>query len=245
MLDKSSRSKSFVGLNAIDKDLTMFTITNLTLVLEKEDNMVYMGIKLKRKVVTELVTTYLPTILLLLITYTTIFFDKDLFGDAIAVNLTIMLVMTTIFTSKIEELPPTSDMKMIDIWLICCLVIPFLEVILRTTIECLDCSCHICEGKRAKKSKTDGEEKEVIRVLVGTGAKVAPQQVTLKMEEARLIILTIQQELTKDQETGSSRASVQEKEEVLDSMERCSKGTWRQFFEATGDIFNFDHIFQN
>ena len=154
--------------------------------------------------------------------------------------------MTTIFTSKIEELPPTSDMKMIDIWLICCLVIPFLEVILRTTIECLDCSCHICEGKRAKKSKADGEQNEVIRVLVGTGAKVAPQQVTLMMEEARLIILTIQQELTKDKETGSSRASVGEKEEHFEeSMERCSKGNWRQFFEATGDISNFDHIFQN
>ena len=55
--------------------------------------MVYMAIKLKRKVVTELVTTYLPTILLLLITFTTIFFDKDLFGDVIAVNLTIMLVI--------------------------------------------------------------------------------------------------------------------------------------------------------
>ena len=146
--------------------------------------MVYMALKLKRKVVTELLTTYLPTILLLIITFVTIFFDKDLFGDAIAVNLTIMLVMTTIFTSKIEELPPTSDMKMIDIWLICCLVIPFLEVILRTTIECLDCSCHICEGKRAKKSKADGEDKRkgertAVQVLVGTGAKVAPQQVTI------------------------------------------------------------------
>ena len=106
----------------------MFTITNLT--LNEEDNMVSMAMKLKRKVVTELLTTYLPTILLLLITFTTIFFDKDLFGDAIAVNLTIMLVMTTIFTSKIEELPPTSDMKMIDIWLLFNLVLPFVEVIL-------------------------------------------------------------------------------------------------------------------
>ena len=125
--------------------------------------------------------TYVPTILLLLITYTTIFFDRDLFGDAIAVNLTIMLVMTTIFTSKIEELPPTSDMKMIDIWLISCLVIPFLEVILRTTIECLNCSCDICEGKVAKKSKASGKDKEKgeknsVRVLVGSGAKVSPQQ---------------------------------------------------------------------
>ena len=73
-----------------------------------------MALKLKRKVVTELMTTYLPTFLLLRITFVTIFFDRNLFGDAIAVNLTIMLVMTTISTSKIEELPPTSDLKMID-----------------------------------------------------------------------------------------------------------------------------------
>ena len=179
MLDRLSRPKSYFGLTADDKDLTMFTITNLSLKLERDDNLVYMALKLKRKVVTELVTTYLPTILLLLITFTTIFFDKDLFGDAIAVNLTIMLVMTTIFTSKIEELPPTSDMKMIDIWLICCLVIPFLEVILRTTIECLDCSCDICQDKKG------GEKNAVVQVFVGNGGKVAPEQVTT----AKLITL--------------------------------------------------------
>ena len=153
MSNKLSEPKGFWDLTADDRDLTMFTISNLTLTKEENRNMVYMAIKLKRKVVTELVTTYFPTILLLLITFTTIFFDKDLFGDAIAVNLTIMLVMTTIFTSKIEELPPTSDMKMIDIWLIFCLVVPFLEVILRTAIECVNCSCHICEPEEADKDK--------------------------------------------------------------------------------------------
>ena len=191
MSNKLSEPKSFWDLKDEDKDLTMFTITNLTLTKEKGRNMISLAMKLKRKVVTELVTTYLPTILLLLITFTTIFFDKDLFGDAIAVNLTIMLVMTTIFTSKIEELPPTSDMKMIDIWLISCLVIPFLEVILRTAIECVSCSCQICEPKEANKVKEDEKEDkkkggdaiqgassgEVTRVWVGTGAKVAPQQV--------------------------------------------------------------------
>ena len=117
-------------------------------------------------------------------TFTTILFDKDLFGDAIALNLTIMLVMTTILTSKIEELPPTSDMKMIDTWLIFCLVVPFLEVILRTAIECKNCGCDICKGKVAIKNKVGEkdkgkEEKSAVRVLVRTGAKVAPQQVTI------------------------------------------------------------------
>ena len=163
-MDKKKKSTAFEGLDDKDTDLTMFTITNLNLYDDKDkdkdnSNMVVMTLKLKRKIVTELLTTYLPTILLLLITFVTIFFDKDLFSDVIAVNLTIMLVMTTIFTSKIEELPPTSDMKMIDVWLISCLVIPFLEVILRTTIECLNCSCEICEGKDAQKSKPNGEAK--------------------------------------------------------------------------------------
>ena len=192
MLNESSLPMSFWELNDEDtsKDLTMFTITNLNLASKDNSNMVHMTLKLKRKVVTELLTTYLPTILLLLITLVTIFFDKDLFGDVIAVNLTIMLVMTTIFTSKIEELPPTSDMKFIDIWLIFCLVVPFLEVILRTSIECMNCSCQICEPTDANKAKDEKEDKkkggdaiqgassgEVTRVWVGTGAKVAPQQV--------------------------------------------------------------------
>ena len=187
-MDRNSAQKGFPDLRPEDTDLTMFTIQNLTLF--KREKLVIMSIVLKRKVATELLTTYLPTILLLLITFTTIFFDKDLFGDAIAVNLTIMLVMTTIFTSKIEELPPTSDMKMIDVWLIFCLVVPFLEVILRTAIECMKCSCPICEPKEANKAKDENEDKEkaadaiqgaspgkVSNVWLGTRVNMAPQQV--------------------------------------------------------------------
>ena len=180
-MDVEQFRKDFSQLTLKDRDLTMFTTTSLTLTKKETGNMVYMALKLKRKVATELLTTYLPTILLLLITFVTIFFDKDLFGDAIAVNLTIMLVMTTIFTSKIEELPPTSDMKMIDIWLIFCLVVPFTEVVLRTAIECTNCSCHVCEPKDANKAKTEKEDNkeggEETRVWFGTGAKVTPQQV--------------------------------------------------------------------
>ena len=200
-MDKDKIQRKFSQLSSEDRDLTMFTVTNLTMNKKEISNMVYMALKLKRKIATELLTTYLPTILLLLITFTTIFFDKDLFGDAIAVNLTIMLVMTTIFTSKIEELPPTSDMKMIDIWLIFCLVVPFLEVILRTAIECVTCNCHICESdepdmnedkdkdmkKEKDKDKAGEEDKKkgadlvpggssIVWVL--TGSKVAPEQVT-------------------------------------------------------------------
>ena len=49
--------------------------------------------------------------------------------------MTTMLVMTTIFISKMESLPPTSDIKMIDIWLVVCQMVPFAEVVLLTAME--------------------------------------------------------------------------------------------------------------
>ena len=155
MLGKDGDLKDFNSLGVEDKDLTVFTIENL--VLSEDKNRILMKIVLKRKITTEMLTTFLPTILLLLITFTSILFDKELFGDALAVNLTIMLVMTTIFTSKIEELPPTSDTKMIDIWLIGCLLVPFTEVVLRTMIEVCG-NCDHC--KKRKEGRPLGQQKE-------------------------------------------------------------------------------------
>ena len=79
-----------------------------------------MNIKMKRKIVSEVMTTLFPSLLLLLITCATTFFKPVFFEAALSVNLPTMLVMTTIFISKMEGLPPTSDTKMIDIWLILC-----------------------------------------------------------------------------------------------------------------------------
>ena len=180
-MDKNTDAKKFSDLLPEDTDLTMFTIQDLTFVKRKQ--LVIMAIVLKRKVIMELLTTFLPTILLLTITYTTIFFNKDLFGDSLAVNLTIMLVMTTIFTSKIEELPPTSDTKMIDLWLIFCLLVPFTEVVLRTAIEVLaDCGCAKCEELEKRNASKVVEEKKkktppghpAPQVWIGGPSLVAP-----------------------------------------------------------------------
>ena len=132
-MNRDSEAKSFKQLEFDDKDLIMFTITDLR--LEKRTEQVHMVISLKRKIQMELLTTYLPSLLLLSISYATTFFAPEYFEASLTVNLTIMLVMTTIFTSKIAELPPTSDMKMLDIWLIFCLIVPFAFAMVQTAIE--------------------------------------------------------------------------------------------------------------
>ena len=117
-------------------DMSIFHITkwNLDYKSEVEDGL-RMSITMRRKVTSELMTTYFPTILLTAITFATTFFKPFFFEAALSVNLTTMLVMTTIFISKMESLPPTSDIKMIDIWLILCQMVPFAEVILLTIME--------------------------------------------------------------------------------------------------------------
>ena len=82
-----------------------------------------------------MMTTYFPSLLLIAITYATTFFKPFFFEAALSVNLTTMLVMTTIFISKMESLPPASDIRMIDVWLILAQLLPFIEVVLLTAME--------------------------------------------------------------------------------------------------------------
>ena len=85
----------------------------------------------------EIMTTFFPSILLTLITFATTLFKEIYFEASLSVNLTTMLVMTTIFISKMEGLPPTSATKMIDYWLILCQLVPFTQVVLLTAMEYL------------------------------------------------------------------------------------------------------------
>ena len=118
------------------KDMTLFTITDYALVnMTHPRTGIQMVIRMKRKIMSEMMTTYFPSLLLMMITYATTFFKPFFFEAALSVNLTTMLVMTTIFISKMEGLPPTSDIKMIDIWLVLCQMVPFAEVVLLTAME--------------------------------------------------------------------------------------------------------------
>ena len=90
------------------------------------------GIELKivmnRRIINEVLTTYLPTVFILIIVYSTNFFKPSFFEAVVTVNLTSQLVLTTLFISVSKSLPPTAYVKMIDVWLIFSQLIPFAEV---------------------------------------------------------------------------------------------------------------------
>ena len=147
-------------------DMTLFSITDHVLIDAKDPKKgLRMAIKMKRKIMSEMMTTYFPSLLLLMITYATTFFKPFFFEAALSVNLTTMLVMTTIFISKMEGLPPTSTTKMIDYWLILCQLVPFAQVVLLTAMEFLrdekqEEEDDVLESKNIQQTKSEIEKGE-------------------------------------------------------------------------------------
>ena len=118
-------------------DMTLFQVNKWDIRCRNDrdpDKGILMTVHLKRKILSEMMTPFLPSLLLLMITFATTFFKPFFFEAALTVNLTNMLVMTTIFISVMEKLPLTSYPKMIDVWLIICQLVPFSEVVLQSSM---------------------------------------------------------------------------------------------------------------
>ena len=98
---------------------------------------VFVEIKLKRRCLFHLATTYFPSLCLFIISEILLFMNEEHFEATIMVSLTAMLVMYTLHQSILSQLPKTSYMKMIDIWLLYGLTIPFLVFILEVTSQML------------------------------------------------------------------------------------------------------------
>ena len=116
----------------------MYVITKWSLEYQNRDSPeegIQMKLILKRRIINELLTSYLPSILLIFISYSTTFFRPFYFEASVTVNLATMLMMTTIFIAVMDKLPSTAYIKMIDIWLIFGQLIPFARVVITTLME--------------------------------------------------------------------------------------------------------------
>ena len=176
-----------------------------------------MVLVLRRKIISELMITYFPTLLLTAITFATTFFKSFFFEAALSVNLTTMLVMTTIFISKMESLPPTSDTKMIDIWLILCQIYPFLEVVLLTAIE-------YNRGGNGKKTKNKGGKKT--KNLPTRSLMVAPVSEIEPNQDQRSGILSEKLfSLMEDKGANAEPGHARIKKLLADVVSRCKAPT--------------------
>ena len=94
-------------------------------------NAVKVDVIFGRRILSTFLSSYLPTFLICLMVFATNYFKGFFFEAIVTVNLTSLLALTTLFVSIMNSLPKTSYIKMMDVWLIFCLTIPFCEVILQ------------------------------------------------------------------------------------------------------------------
>ena len=115
--------------------LTEFDINSIQMLLENEDLIV--EIKIRRRLFRLILTTFIPTIIINIIGHTSNYFKECFFEGLMGMQITVMLVLTTMFLSINDSLPPTAYVKMIDYWLIFNLLKPFVDIIVQTYIESL------------------------------------------------------------------------------------------------------------
>ena len=103
----------------------------------KRSSSVRLSLTLGRKVLSQMLTIYLPSTLIIIVVYSTNFLKQFFFEAIVSVNLTAMLVLTTIFLGVSGDLPTTSYVKFVEIWLLFCLFVPFIYVLLHIYIDSL------------------------------------------------------------------------------------------------------------
>ena len=109
----------------IDLRLTQFNVISHSFITQNDSSRVSVEIVLQRIFSYHLTNTFIPTSSLLLLVEVTLYFNKSQTELAISLTLTIMLDMYTLYQSITEPLTKTAYLKMIDYWLLFCLLTPF------------------------------------------------------------------------------------------------------------------------
>ncbi|KAG7162460.1 Glycine receptor subunit alpha-4-like 4, partial [Homarus americanus] len=92
-------------------------------------------ITLQRRSGYAVLNIYTPSMILLIISYVSLFFRSEIFEVRIMTTLTSLLVLATLFTQVSASLPKTSYFKMVDVWLLFCIIIGFIIIIFHTIID--------------------------------------------------------------------------------------------------------------
>ena len=140
-----------------ERILTKYEVKNITMTTTDlgDTQAVVVEITLGRQLLGVILNVFVPTLVLNIISYSTNFYKDSYFESVIAINLTSMLVLVALFVSVSktgdlwftiftylmvqvnQSLPATSYIKMIDIWLIFNLIVPFVFMIIHTYMDTL------------------------------------------------------------------------------------------------------------
>ncbi len=135
-------------------DLTQYFVANFSSNAGSNGSTIIVDLVFGRRILSTTLTTYVPTLLICVVSFSTNYFKGHFFEAIVTVNLTSLLVLATLFIGVSNALPATAYVKMMDIWLIVCLGVPFVEVLLQVRGFCMQLirgpSCPIATRSRPR-----------------------------------------------------------------------------------------------
>lgn len=114
--------------------LMQHQVRNFTFI-QHDKNTIRVEITFQRMFFQHLCTTFLPSFCVLTIALCTVHFKAEHFKTSVPVAITSMLVMYTLHLAVSRSLPPTAYIKLIDVWILFHLIIPFLIFLLLFAVE--------------------------------------------------------------------------------------------------------------
>ena len=116
-----------------------------------------------------ILSIFMPTLLLVIVSYCSFYFEEDDFTDRIMVSLTSLLVLSTFISTASSSMARVSYFTFLDIWLSFCIVLVFFICLFHTLLLSL------------KRSGSGGEEKRIEQQW----AKVTPGNIMLGIRETQ------------------------------------------------------------
>ena len=147
-------------------ELTQYFIKSTKMSSAKEDEEIIVHITLGRRLMGTILTVYLPTHVMVILSQATNYFQPFFFEAVITVNLTIILVICTMFLAIAQSLPTTAYIKMIDLWFILVLLVPFIFTLLHTYLDTV---------RNYEKNTKGKENSKVFRKMAKNNITVTPK----------------------------------------------------------------------
>jgi hypothetical protein len=140
--------------------------------------LIFVDIFLGRRLLSIILTVFAPTIILNLVGHASNYFKEFFFEAVISVNVTAMLVLTTMFINVSNNLPKTAYIKMIDIWLLFNLIKPFNDILVTTYMDYLkvddDREINHHGTSRPVAGEQEDTENKIVLVAPASGENIQP-----------------------------------------------------------------------
>lgn len=136
--DVNKGSAFFTG----KQDLALYTISNVHYDSRSDKTNLAINFELCRRQGLVLMTTFIPSMLLLLVSWATLFIKQEALNVRAGMALTTLLILYTLFANFSRSIPQTDIVKLVDIWFFFIIMLLFLNIMMHIFTDYVTLMCY-------------------------------------------------------------------------------------------------------